>query len=435
MGGDERVDVGAVDSVLDDCGELVRLGRRSARRADGWTARQHSVLLHVTTVRSAGPAIHPTTLGVGGCEVVGNLGPMRAAEAGRARARSDVVRAVHRGLGLEALTRSFVGALRRVVPFEGTCLLTVDPTTLLPTGEIVDNGLPPTARIRLTEIELREPDFNKFTALARADVPAASLSGATGGQLDRSARQRDVRRPYGFGDELRCMLRGPTGTWGSLTLLREAGRPAFTPVEVRFVASLAAPLADGVRQATLLNDVTVDGPQTDTGFLLVAPDGSVELANDAAQRWLDELTVAGRSTIPLPMAVRAVVTQARHVAEGGATVATARVRSRCGRWVVVRGSTVGAGGGIAVLIEPARPAEQASAFADIYGLTERERTVTELVARGLSTKEIANRLHVSAYTVQDHLKAIFDKTGATSRGALVAQLFLEQHLGPLTDAT
>jgi hypothetical protein len=67
--------------------------------------------------------------------------------------------------------------------------------------------------IRLTEIELREPDFNKFTALARGHEPTASLSGATAGDLDRSLRQREVRRPSGFADELRAVLPGTTGTW------------------------------------------------------------------------------------------------------------------------------------------------------------------------------------------------------------------------------
>jgi DNA-binding NarL/FixJ family response regulator len=337
---------------------------------------------------------------------------------------------LHRGLDLASMTHDVARALRRAVPFEGTCLLTVDPGTLLPTSEVVENGLPPAARVRLTEIELGEPDFNKFATLARADVPAASLSAATGGHLDRSARQRDVRRPNGFGDELRCVLTGPTGTWGSLTLLREAGRPDFTAAEVRFVASLAGPLADGVRRATLLKDLT-PGAMRGTGFVVVAPDDSVELINDAGRQWCEELTVNDGPAATLPVAVQAVVTQTRHVAEQASTVATARVRSRRGHWIVVRGSAVG-DERVAVLIEPARPDEQASAFADVYGLTERERAVTEHVARGSSTKEIADHLRVSSYTVQDHLKAIFDKTGANSRGALVAQLFLEQHLGPLT---
>jgi hypothetical protein len=71
-----------------------------------------------------------------------------------ARARDDLVRVVHRSSGLPEFARDLGRTLQRAVPFEGVCLLTVDPATLLPTGEIVQNGLPQPARIRLTEIEL-----------------------------------------------------------------------------------------------------------------------------------------------------------------------------------------------------------------------------------------------------------------------------------------
>jgi DNA-binding CsgD family transcriptional regulator len=68
-----------------------------------------------------------------------------------------------------------------------------------------------------------------------------------------------------------------------------------------------------------------------------------------------------------------------------------------------------------------------------YGLTDREAQVAQLVLRGLATGEIADRLYITALTVQQHLKAIFDKTGVHSRRELVAHVFAEQYLPRMRD--
>jgi len=79
------------------------------------------------------------------------------------------------------------------------------------------------------------------------------------------------------------------------------------------------------------------------------------------------------------------------------------------------------------VIDAANPAEVAPIIVDAYDLTEREREVTRLVARGAGTQEIAERLFVSPHTVRDHLKAIFAKTGVSTRGELVARLYADLH--------
>jgi DNA-binding CsgD family transcriptional regulator len=62
-----------------------------------------------------------------------------------------------------------------------------------------------------------------------------------------------------------------------------------------------------------------------------------------------------------------------------------------------------------------------------YGLTAREQEVTRLILQGNSTTEIAQELCVSAHTVQQHLKNIFDKTGVRSRRDLVGKIFFAHY--------
>jgi DNA-binding CsgD family transcriptional regulator len=87
-----------------------------------------------------------------------------------------------------------------------------------------------------------------------------------------------------------------------------------------------------------------------------------------------------------------------------------------------------AAGQIAVTIEAARPIEVAPLILRAYDLTERETRVAQLVLQGRATDEMAGELSISALTVQQHLKAIFDKTGVHSRRELVARIFAQRYV-------
>jgi DNA-binding CsgD family transcriptional regulator len=363
----------------------------------------------------------------------------------RSRARDDIIRLVHRTTGVHDFARDVKRILERAVPFDAVGLFTVDPATLLPTSHFlegrvgVSNGVYRELSSRFIEIELREPDFNKYRDLARQGRRAASLSEATRGDLEQSTRYRELRRPLGYDDELRVVCSDATGAWGDLILARESGAPRFGASEVSFLASLAPVLAEGLRRAAILGDVA-RGDQDAPGVVVLAPDNSIETATAGAERWLADLAAGDTPGADLPFAVLAVAARARRIASDhrndpdtrdprSTTFARARVHTAQGNWVTVRGSMLGDGpeSSVAVLMEEAQPRELAPLIADACGLTDRERRVTELVAQGLSTNDIGQRLHLSAYTVQDHLKSIFDKTGAGSRGELVARLFFDHY--------
>ena len=64
------------------------------------------------------------------------------------------------------------------------------------------------------------------------------------------------------------------------------------------------------------------------------------------------------------------------------------------------------------------------------GLTNREVEVLRLVARGLSTKEIAEQLVISRKTAANHVEHIYTKIGVSNRAR--AGLFAMKH-GLMTD--
>jgi DNA-binding CsgD family transcriptional regulator len=341
--------------------------------------------------------------------------------------RGEIVRLAHTAKDLPEFASNAARVLRRAVPFDGVAIVALDPATALPVGKWVENSVTGSAGMRLAEIELHETDVNKMSELAVSGRGAASLSAATGGKLDRSRRHRELMRPAGFGDELRTVCVSPSGTWGAIVMHREHGAPDFERRDVELLASLSGEFAEALRRVSVQQDLETYAGDLEPGLLILDDEDGIEMANAAAAAWLDELPDDGYA---LPLVVAAVAQRARAIASGASEVAAAaRVRAASGRWLAVRGSVLcnGSRDRTAVTLEPARTHELAALIVAAYGLTERERSVTELVAQGLSTAAIAARLHLSVFTVQDHLKSVFEKLDVSSRGELVARLFIDHY--------
>jgi RNA polymerase sigma factor (sigma-70 family) len=58
---------------------------------------------------------------------------------------------------------------------------------------------------------------------------------------------------------------------------------------------------------------------------------------------------------------------------------------------------------------------------ELSALTDREREVLDLLAQGLTNKEIAEKLVITTNTVKRHLKAIFEKLDVHTRSAATAK--------------
>ena len=341
-------------------------------------------------------------------------------EATRDRRVEALVRRCHAGLSAGELGLEVLGRLRTIMTIDAGFFASVDPATLLFTGVTTEEPLAGATDLFLGN-EFGQADVNKFTTLAAAPRPVESLDGATGSDRSQSARYRDVMAPMGLGDELRTAFRVDSATWGVMCLHRADGPAGFEAGDVELLRRVGPHIAEGLRRAVLLASATGEADDlTEPGVLLLQPDLGIASVTPAADRWLAEVTGAWPVVGELPLPVFVL---ARRLLTGDSTaLPRLRLHDPSGRWITLHASELSDGSGIAVVVEPARAADAVPTILAAHGLTGREAEVAQLVLRGFSTRQIVDELHISAHTVQDHLKAVFAKTGVGSRRELVARL-------------
>jgi DNA-binding CsgD family transcriptional regulator len=359
------------------------------------------------------------------------------------RVRRDIEVVARAGLDVATFVSEFEASLRRAVPHVASCFATLDPTTRMLTSTYKFGAL--------QGCDGRDADWARheygdettlsFAELADRELPATSVWAETDGDLQRSGRHRDVITPcFGFGDELKLVGRHDARCWGGANLFREGDDEPFTDADLAFVAALSGDLATGLRSGVLV-DMSSSGPAAPAhgpAVVILGSDDQVRQVSMGAESVLaevaDEPRVSDASGV-----LSALVTNARRFARGEvARPPWARVRMPSGRWLLFHAAPLagpeGASGDVVVTIEEARPPEVVPLVVEAFGLTPRERDVTELVLQGVETKEIAAALHLSRYTVQDHLKSVFDKAGVRSRRELTSRIFFDQYVPRLGGA-
>ena len=224
-----------------------------------------------------------------------------------------------------------------------------------------------------------------------------------------------------------------------LGLYREPGQPQFDANEIELLREVAPYLAQGAQRGLLVGEASDPQGPDHPGLIVLKDDWTVESLTPGMEHWLSELPDGGGGAGgKLPSSVLSVAARALRTAENEdapGEVALARVLSREGRWIVLHGAALVADGArrAAVIVEPAHPARISPLLMAAYQLTEREQDVTRLVLRGDSTVQIAEGMHVSPHTVQQHLKSVFEKTGVRSRRELVGKVFFSHYEPRLCD--
>jgi DNA-binding CsgD family transcriptional regulator len=218
--------------------------------------------------------------------------------------------------------------------------------------------------------------------------------------------------------------RDELGCWGWVEAYRDGADRPFDEGDLELLASVGPSFGRALR-ARVLGDGGGDaGAQMPPGVIVLDHELRPVSWTAGARAWTDVLPSAWlferMGILPTVVYPAATLTQWA----GGAGAAHALVQAVDGRWVMIEAAPLeGDGEGrVAVTLRRATGSETFALLCRAYALSRRERELVALVVAGLDTRAVAQRLFISRYTVQDHLKAVFAKAGVRSRRELFARL-------------
>jgi DNA-binding CsgD family transcriptional regulator len=376
-------------------------------------------------------------------------GHTRAVPAGRwqiERLVDDVAALGRRGLPRERYYAEVGARLRRVFDCDAGCWHTLDPQTRLLTSdapvELISSGVYTEATVaeagaRLIASEYFVPDVNTFAGLAARRVPVGILSQVTNGRPERSSRYNDLLAPSGIPFEMRAAFVSRGRAWGAVHFARRDDKQDFTAQDAAALASVVGLIADGIR-TSLRFDAARAADASAPGFVLLGPRDEIEMITPPARELLTTM-VSGSADWggrpPSPVLALAAFTRSK-ASTAGADGDAVAVPTSSG-WVTLHASLPEgrAEGRVAIVLERASSRQSTAIRLEADGVTAREREIATLLAQGLTNSEIADALVLSPYTVQDHVKNLFEKTGVSSRQELVARIFLDDYMPHLARRT
>ena len=316
--------------------------------------------------------------------------------------------------------------LQRVVGCSEGTAMAMDPEVLLPVQFVATFPGDPELALRACRNEQQDVDVFKFVDLAAATDHVATLSVDHDAACASSPRWQELLLPRGRRHELRGVFVDAQGVcWGAFAVYRRE-QNRFSPADLRSVRDLLPGRAAHLAKSMVVSR-TPGTPREPTSFLVDGA-GAVLEAPDTALRWMEEMRGADLLD-RVGMLLASLAARLRHRREAGRQLAPVRVRMRSagGAWTTLIAEPLRGAGTretTSVVVMAADATQLFPLQLAAFGLSDREDQVIRLVLGGLDTKAIAARLSISALTVQDHLKSVFEKTGVHSRREL-ARLFLD----------
>ncbi len=351
----------------------------------------------------------------------------------------------HRGLPREEYYSEVAARLRRAVDCDATCWHTLDPQTRLITSdaghELVSEGVFTAETISdagglILASEYFVKDVNTFAGLAARRVPVGILSHATNGKPERSARYRDLLAPSGIPFELRAAFVSRGRCWGAVHIARREHKRDFIAEDANTLALITSAIADGIRTSLRFDAARHGHDGTAPGLVVLGATNDVELITPPARELLAAMrnpSQAASDETP-PASLVALAAFARRGSQQADRPDAIAVPTRSG-WLTLHASLPDGrdDGKVAIVLERTPSPQSTAIRLEADGVTMREREIATLLAEGLTNPEIAARLVLSPYTVQDHIKSLFEKIGVSSRQELVARVFLNEYLPRLAD--
>jgi DNA-binding CsgD family transcriptional regulator len=364
------------------------------------------------------------------------------------RLAAEVGAVGRRGLPRDQYFDEVAARFRRVVDCDAMCWHTLDPLTQLMTSdaprELVDAGVfsaetAPAAGAAIVASEYLGEDFNTFAGLAARRVPVGVLSHETGARPQRSTRYRELLGPSGIPFEMRAAFVTRGRCWGAVHVARRDDGRDFGRAEAEALATIAATVAEGIRTSLRFDAARRPADTSSPGMVVLDEANHVELITAPARELMASLrspAVAQSEETP-PTALIALAAFARTRPRGSDPEGDVVAVPGRGGWITLHASLPEgpSGGRVAIVLERTASPQTTAVRLEAHGVTAREREIAGLLAGGLSNAGIAQALVLSPYTVQDHIRSLFEKTGVSSRQELVARVFLDDYLPKLAQRT